>query len=55
MLGETIFSATQRSNVATIRNNVATTLQCSFTLEVVVANRPVKHHLNTVERRGKTF
>ena len=37
----TIFSATQRCNVGTIRNNVATMLQCCVALKIVVANRVV--------------
>ena len=37
----TIFSATQRCNVGTIRNNVATMLQRCVALKLVVANRVV--------------
>ena len=33
------FSATQRCNVGTIRNNAATMLQCRVALKMIVANR----------------
>ena len=48
-----IFSATQRCNVVTIRNNVATMLQRCVALKVVVANRLVQHHLKRRRQRER--
>ena len=39
------------NNVVTIPNNVATMLQRSFALKIVVANRLVKHHLKQHRRQ----
>ena len=38
------------NNVMTIRNNVATMLQRCVALKIVVANRPVQHHLKCFRR-----
>ena len=48
----TIFSTTQRCNVGTIRNNVATMLQRCVALSIVVENRLVYHHL---KKRGVSW
>ena len=52
--GDAIFSATQRCNVVTIRNNVTTMLQRCVALKVVVANRLVQHHIKRRKKAART-